>query len=186
MNHNAQRSIQFARHGGEIAHQLVGFFADQAAGGEVGQNARHQLTRLEQGQRCTTLGFFHARQRFGLQGMGNRFVLQLFQRQEHAAEVGAQHPFLDAGFRRGLQEVVLALLGGVEVQRVNVERFTLRHHQVDAQHVHGEVLLQAAHAPAACIFTLAQGQRDFVAADFDRDCARGGRYAAGGEWFLIF
>ena len=76
-------------------------------------------------------------------------VLQGFQLQEHAAQVGFDDLFRQLQFDRCLRAVTRTRTGGVEVERVHVKRIAVRDQQVYFEGVGGEVLGETAHAVAA-------------------------------------
>ena len=107
----------------------------------------------------------------------------MFQRQQHAAKIVFEDALVTASLLHGLGDVGRALFGGVQVERVNMEGIAASHHEIDLEHVHRQILRQAAHTITPCASTLAQGQRDFVVLDLHRQFARGFGRGAGGERF---
>ena len=87
LDHHAQRFVQLARDSGQITHQLIRLFANQPASREVGEDAGCQVGRFQQGERGLLLGLFHLLLGRSLQGVADDGILQLFERQQHAAKV---------------------------------------------------------------------------------------------------
>jgi hypothetical protein len=152
------------RHGREIAHQLVGFFAHHAAPLEVRQDTVQKIWVLQKLHRFVAI--FLANLYFGLgwrEGFSDLLALQFFQLQPHTAQVLADHVFLQSQFIGRLLDERDPLPGAVEIERIDVERFARCRQQIHFHQIVAQVLRQAADA----IFPGALHHRDLVAVDLD-------------------
>ena len=103
LDEDGERLVELARHGGQVAHQLVGLLADDAAALEVGEDALQEIGRLQQDERLGTLLVGHR------DGVVLRLVHRtaalvddLLQLVEDLAEVALDDGVVDAELDRGL------------------------------------------------------------------------------------
>ncbi len=124
MDHDGERCRELARHGREVADQLVGVLADDAAGREVGENAARQIGRAQQIESGLALDLVHGmRSRLPRRRrLADRGVLQLLELAQNAAEIGLEHRFGNLQLYRRLSDEAGARPGVVEVERIDVER----------------------------------------------------------------
>ena len=173
MDHDGQRLVEFAAGCGQITDELVGFFTDDAAGGEVRKDALDQVRFLEQIE-CGLLVLVRQFDRFIFHGQGflDLFVLQRFEFEQNLAEVAFDDFHVEAQFAGRFLDEHAAGPRRVQVERIDIERFVAANQHVDFQHVEGQVLLQAANA----VRSVADQDDDFFLADFRFDLLRRGRH----------
>lgn len=151
-----------AAHGGQVGDLLVGDLADQTATLEVLHDAVEQARVLQERERFEAL--FFAENHLGLCGRQrflHLFIAQLFELAKQAADVLADHVFLDVQLLGGALDEDDALAVGVQVERVDVEVVAPRHQEVRAHDPVRRVFPEPASAVAA-VFAF---ERDLVAVD---------------------
>jgi hypothetical protein len=163
-----------ARHGGDVAHQLIGLFAHHATTLEVFEDTVQQARIFEQVERGgAVLVVDGDLGRFRLQRLLDLPLLQFLQRAQHVPEIVFDGIFRQSHFHGGLLDEDSALAGRVEIERIDVEAVPAGGQQIHLQDGVAEILRQAAHTIAA----VAQRDGDFVA--FHLDGHGGGRRRSG-------
>ena len=169
LDDHAQGAVELARGRGQVAHQLVHALADHAASLEAVEDVREQLGALEQGECRFALGLAHrGHLRLDLGRGLDAVLLQRFELEQDAPEVGLEQLVAHSQLLRCRREVVRAMARAVQVHGVHVVGLARGHQQVDLHRLEREVLGQAAHAVAA----LAERQHHLVIAHLHRQLGR--------------
>ena len=146
LHQHPERLVELARDRRQVADELVGVLADQAAGLEVGRDPVQEPRVLQEGQGLGALCVVEVDGLvLGLERPADLPLLQLLEPQEHVAQVALDDALLDRQLERGLAREDAPLARGVEVEAVDVHALAGTDHQVHLEHVVGHVLAQAAH-----------------------------------------
>ncbi len=183
LHDEGQGAVEFSADGGDVAQELVGLFADDACGLEVGEDAIDEAGVTEElegggaffvthGGRCGGLGL----QRFLDQG-----VLQVLECEEECAQVVVDEVGGDAELGGGGLLEGDALSGLEEIEGVGVEAGIGAHPEVDAEESEGSVGGQSPNSVGAV--AAGEGEGDGVGVGIEGGCwwrARWWRKRSGG------
>ena len=169
LHDHRQRRFQMSRHHAQIADELVGLLAHDTAPGEVLDDALQQARIAQQLHRLGPV-LLADRDRLFLrcERLFDLLVLQLFQLQQHPAQVAADHFFLDAQLLRGLLREDAALPRRVEVERIDVEGGLAARRSAGDEDIHLHQLVTHVFVEATdAITAVALREEDVFAAHLD-------------------
>ena len=148
LHDHRERTVELARHRGEVPEELVDALADDAAAVEVGEDRFDQIRTAQESQRFA-LGLRRHRRRRSLrrQLLLDELVLQRLERQVDLSEILPHDLLLETELDGRLVHVGLALPRGDEIDRIDEDPIgSLDPHQ-HLEFFVGEVLQEAAHLP---------------------------------------